>query len=72
MYQHFHTVKERVIQRNRKIEQRQYKVRGYRALYRLDHQEVNLSKTKMEELFTQINNYRKLTVHVVELITKWK
>ena len=26
----------------------------------------------MEQFFEDINSYRKLTVHVVELITKWK
>ena len=36
VYEHFHVVKEREIQRNRKIEQKQYRVHGYRALYRLD------------------------------------
>jgi hypothetical protein len=47
MHEHFHTVTERSLQRNRRIEQRQYRVHGFRALYRLDHQEFNLGTTKM-------------------------
>lgn len=72
MHEHFNTVKEREIQRNRLIEQRQYKVHGYRVLYRLDEQEVSLGKTKMECLSEDFRDYRKLTAHVVQLISKWK
>ena len=47
MHEHFHAVQERVVQRNRKEGQRQYKVHGFRARYRLDYQEVQLGKTKI-------------------------
>lgn len=45
---------------------------GYRAKYRLDEQEVQLGETSLEVLAQEINNYRKVTIHVIELIATWR
>jgi hypothetical protein len=47
------------------MEQKLYKVYGYRAKYILDERETKLETTKMESLSEDINNYRKLTFHLI-------
>lgn len=54
------------------MEQKLYKVYGYRAKYILDERETKLGVTKMQLLSEDINNYRKLTYHLIELISSWK
>lgn len=50
VYAHLQTLKDREVDKNRNIEKKMYKVYGYRAKFRLDENDNNLGKTKMEIL----------------------
>ena len=50
VYAHLQTLKDREVDKNRNIEKKMYKVYGYRAKFRLDENDNNLDKTKMEIL----------------------
>ena len=72
VHEHINTLRERDFHRGKLQEQIDYQVYGYKAQLKVDRKDLKLGKTRLEQLGEDINNYRKLTAHVVELITQWK